>query len=59
MKFIQEIKRRQPKEPYHVGGWSAGCVISFETVRPLLEAGDVVDTLVFIDTPFPPNIEPF
>ena len=57
-KFIQEIKRRQPKGPYHVGGWSAGGVISFETVRQLLEAGDVVDTLVFIDTPCPLIIEP-
>ena len=57
-KFIQEIKRRQPKGPYHVGGWSAGGVISFETVRQLIEGGDVVDTLVFIDTPCPLIIEP-
>ena len=57
-KFIQEIKRRQPKGPYHVGGWSAGGVISFETVRQLLEAGDVVETLIFIDTPCPLIIEP-
>lgn len=57
-KFIQEIKRRQPKGPYHVGGWSAGGVISFETVRQLIDAGDVVETLVFIDTPCPLIIEP-
>lgn len=57
-KFIQEIKRRQPKGPYHVGGWSAGGVISFETVRQLIDMGDVVETLVFIDTPCPLIIEP-
>ena len=57
-KFIQEIKRRQPKGPYHIGGWSAGGVISYETVRQLIEMGDVVDTLVFIDTPCPLIIEP-
>ena len=57
-KFIQEIKRRQPKGPYHIGGWSAGGVISFETVRQLIDMGDVVDTLVFIDTPCPLIIEP-
>ena len=57
-KFIQEIKRRQPRGPYNVGGWSAGGVISFETVRQLTDAGDVVDTLVFIDTPCPLIIEP-
>lgn len=57
-KFILEIKRRQPKGPYHIGGWSAGGVISFETVRQLIEMGDVVETLVFIDTPCPLIIEP-
>ena len=57
-KFIAEIKRRQPKGPYNIGGWSAGGVISFETCRQLIAAGDVVDTLVFIDTPCPLIIEP-
>ena len=57
-KFIQEIKRRQPKGPYHIGGWSAGGVISFETARQLIDMGDVVETLVFIDTPCPLIIEP-
>lgn len=57
-KYIQEIKRRQPKGPYHIGGWSAGGVISFETARQLIEAGDSVETLVFIDTPCPLIIEP-
>ena len=57
-KFIGEIKRRQPTGPYHIGGWSAGGVISFETVRQLIDAGDTVETLVFIDTPCPLIIEP-
>lgn len=57
-KFIAEIKRRQPKGPYLVGGWSAGGVISFETCRQLIDMGDVVETLVFIDTPCPLIIEP-
>ena len=57
-KFIKEIKRRQPNGPYHIGGWSAGGVISFETARQLIEMDDAVDTLVFIDTPCPLIIEP-
>jgi len=57
-KYITEIKRRQPHGPYHVGGWSAGGVISFEVSRQLIDAGDVVDTLIFIDTPCPLIIEP-
>lgn len=57
-KFIDEIKRRQPEGPYHIGGWSAGGVISFETCRQLIAAGDEVATLVLIDTPCPLIIEP-
>ncbi|KAL9100808.1 MAG: hypothetical protein Q9163_003856 [Psora crenata] len=57
-KFIKEIKRRQPKGPYHIGGWSAGGIISFEICQQLIAAEDVVDTLVFIDTPCPLIIEP-
>ena len=57
-KFVAEIKRRQPTGPYNIGGWSAGGVISFETCRQLIEAGDEIDTLVFIDTPCPLIIEP-
>ena len=56
--FIEEIKRRQPKGPYSIGGWSAGGVISYETVRQLIEAGDKVDLLALIDTPCPLIIEP-
>lgn len=56
--FIQEIKRRQPHGPYSIGGWSAGGVISYETVRQLVEAGDEVDVLALIDTPCPLIIEP-
>ena len=57
-KFIQEIKRRQPLGPYNIGGWSAGGVISFETVRQLTDGGDTVDVLALIDTPCPLIIEP-
>lgn len=57
-KFIGEIKRRQPTGPYNIGGWSAGGIISYEIVRQLIDMGDAVDTLVFIDTPCPLIIEP-
>ena len=56
--FLREIKRRQPTGPYNVGGWSAGGVISYEVTQQLIAGGDVVDTLVFIDTPCPLIIEP-
>ena len=56
--YIEEMKRRQPNGPYHVGGWSAGGVISYEVTKQLAEAGDTVDTLVLIDSPPPSIIEP-
>ena len=57
-KYIVEMKRRQPEGPYHVGGWSAGGVISYEVCQQLIAGGDKVDTLMFIDTPCPLIIEP-
>ncbi|KAL8840742.1 MAG: hypothetical protein Q9170_001180 [Blastenia crenularia] len=56
--FIKEMKRRQPRGPYNVGGWSAGGVMSYEIIRQLTDAGDYVDSLVLIDSPSPATIEP-
>ncbi|OAA61847.1 polyketide synthase [Niveomyces insectorum RCEF 264] len=57
-KFIDEIKRRQPEGPYNLSGWSAGGVIAYEIVNQLTKAGEVVDNVVFIDSPCPVTIEP-
>ncbi|KAK3903957.1 conidial yellow pigment biosynthesis polyketide synthase [Staphylotrichum tortipilum] len=57
-KFIQEIKRRQPKGPYSLGGWSAGGVIAYEMVNQLVKAGEEVENLIIIDAPCPVTIEP-
>ena len=57
-KFIEEIKRRQPKGPYSVAGWSAGGVIAYEIVNQFVKAGDEVEHLLIIDAPCPVTIEP-
>ncbi|GAB1313853.1 hypothetical protein MFIFM68171_04063 [Madurella fahalii] len=57
-KFIEEMKRRQPKGPYSVAGWSAGGVIAYEIVYQLTKAGEEVEHLVIIDAPCPVTIEP-
>ncbi|SPQ22247.1 190496d0-b581-4049-948e-f857bac8ae96 [Thermothielavioides terrestris] len=57
-KFIEEIKRRQPKGPYSVSGWSAGGVIAYEIVYQLVQAGETVENLIIIDAPCPHTIEP-
>ncbi|EEY14472.1 conidial yellow pigment biosynthesis polyketide synthase [Verticillium alfalfae VaMs.102] len=58
VKFIAEMKRRQPQGPYHIGGWSAGGVICFEIVNQLTKVGERVDNLILIDSPCPVIIEP-
>ncbi|KAJ4402884.1 hypothetical protein N0V85_005225 [Neurospora sp. IMI 360204] len=57
-KFIEEMKRRQPKGPYSLAGWSAGGVIAYEIVSQLVKAGDEVENLIIIDAPCPVTIEP-
>ncbi|OZJ01940.1 hypothetical protein BZG36_05397 [Bifiguratus adelaidae] len=56
--FLAEIRRRQSKGPYHFGGWSAGGVKAYEGCQQLIRAGEMVDTLVLIDSPCPITIEP-
>ena len=55
--FITEMRRRQPKGPYMVGGWSAGGVIAFEGAAQLIRAGEEVSHLILIDSPCPLTIE--
>ncbi|KAL2260542.1 hypothetical protein VTK26DRAFT_5418 [Humicola hyalothermophila] len=57
-KFIEEIKRHQPRGPYSLSGWSAGGVIAYEMVVQLVEAGEEVENLVIVDAPCPVTIEP-
>ncbi|KAK7989418.1 hypothetical protein PG989_009733 [Apiospora arundinis] len=57
-KFITEMKRRQPKGPYAVAGWSAGGVIAYEIVNQLTKANEEVSNLIIIDAPCPITIEP-
>ncbi|KAK5628580.1 hypothetical protein RRF57_004295 [Xylaria bambusicola] len=57
-KFIAEMKRRQPKGPYALAGWSAGGVIAYEIVNQLTKANDEVSHLIIIDAPCPITIEP-
>lgn len=56
-KFVIELQRRQPKGPYHLGGWSAGGICAFEAARQLVAAGEVVDSLILIDSPNPIGLQ--
>ncbi|CAO2656358.1 Nn.00g051610.m01.CDS01 [Neocucurbitaria sp. VM-36] len=56
--YLQEIKRRQPKGPYIIGGWSAGGVMAYEVAQQLVNAGEKVESLVLIDAPCPVALDP-
>ncbi|KAF8428551.1 conidial pigment polyketide synthase PksP/Alb1 [Tirmania nivea] len=51
--FVDEILRRQPTGPYHLGGWSAGGVCAYDTAQYLTSNGAKVERLVFLDSPCP------
>lgn len=51
--YIAEIRRRQPRGPYHLAGWSAGGVSAFDAAQKLVGQGEAVESLIFIDSPNP------
>ncbi|KAL6237529.1 putative sterigmatocystin biosynthesis polyketide synthase [Aspergillus navahoensis] len=55
--FCNEIKRRQPEGPYHLGGWSSGGAFAYVTAEALVNAGNQVDSLIIIDAPVPQVME--
>jgi naphtho-gamma-pyrone polyketide synthase len=56
--YVAEIRRRQPKGPYNVGGWSAGGICAYDAVRQLvIEQGETVERIFFLDSPFPIGLE--
>ncbi|PWY75783.1 BcPKS20, polyketide synthase [Aspergillus eucalypticola CBS 122712] len=57
--YMEEIKKRQPTGPYLIGGYSLGGVVAFEAARQLVEAGEIVERLVLIDSASPSKVHSF
>ncbi|NNE89625.1 MAG: SDR family NAD(P)-dependent oxidoreductase, partial [Silicimonas sp.] len=51
--YIVEMKKVQPKGPYLVGGFSGGGITAYEIARQLREEGEIVASLIMLDTPLP------
>ncbi|OAP55326.1 hypothetical protein AYL99_10299 [Fonsecaea erecta] len=51
--YLEEIRRRQPKGPYILGGWSAGGICAYEACLQLSAVGETVERLIFLDVPCP------
>jgi len=50
---VHEIRRTSPHGPYHLGGFSFGGLVAFETAVMLQQMGERVSILVLIDAPAP------
>jgi noranthrone synthase len=55
--FCNEIKRRQPHGPYHLGGWSSGGAFAYVTAEALTNMNEEVHSLVIVDAPVPQVME--
>jgi thioesterase domain-containing protein len=49
--YLQEIRQVQPCGPYQFAGFSGGGFVAFEMARQIIAAGELVSSLVFLDTP--------
>ncbi|KKK13706.1 polyketide synthetase PksP [Aspergillus rambellii] len=56
--YLAEIRRRQPRGPYNLGGWSAGGICAYDAAKTLiLQHGEQVTHLLLLDSPFPIGLE--
>ena len=53
--YIQEIKTVQPQGPYLLSGFCFGGIVVYEMAQQLLQAGEEVQLLAFIDPSTPQN----
>ncbi|KUI72115.1 Conidial yellow pigment biosynthesis polyketide synthase [Cytospora mali] len=53
--YLAEIRRRQPRGPYHFGGWSAGGILAYRAAQILTGDRQQVLSLSLIDSPPPLN----
>lgn len=51
--YVAEMRKRQPRGPYVVGGLCAGGVLAYEMALQLLDAGEPVDLVLLFDAATP------
>jgi non-ribosomal peptide synthase protein (TIGR01720 family) len=56
-RYLVDVRARQARGPYLLGGWSMGGLVAYEMAQQLLAAGEQVELLVLIDTPTPDHLE--
>ncbi len=51
--YVEAIRAVSPSGPYHLGGFSFGCLVAFEVAQQLVRAGAEVALLAMVDEPAP------
>ncbi|MCK6507981.1 alpha/beta fold hydrolase, partial [Myxococcota bacterium] len=51
--YLAAIRRVQPHGPYHLGGFSFGCLVAHELAVQLAEQGEPLGLVALIDEPAP------
>jgi thioesterase domain-containing protein/acyl carrier protein len=54
-RYLDQVRRVQPRGPYFLGGWSAGGVIALEMAHRLRAGGETVATVALMDAR-PPDL---
>ncbi|KAI3318673.1 polyketide synthase for naphthopyrone YWA1 [Xylariaceae sp. AK1471] len=55
--YLAQVRRRQPRGPYYLGGWSAGGISAYDAAAVLTAEGEEVAALVLLDSPNPIHLE--
>jgi thioesterase domain-containing protein len=55
--YIEQMRKKQPRGPYVLGGLCAGGVIAYEMAAQLLRAGETVDLVLLMETAAPKAAE--
>ena len=55
--YLEEVRVVQPRGPYLLSGFSGGGLVAYEMAQQLIAAGETVDMVVMLDTPFPEGLE--
>jgi thioesterase domain-containing protein len=54
--YLEEVRVVQPHGPYLLSGFSGGGLVAYEMAQQLRAAGEAVDMVVMLDTPYPEEL---
>jgi amino acid adenylation domain-containing protein len=56
-RYLETLRKVRPRGPYHLGGYSIGCMIAYEMARQLENAGEPVPKLMLVAAPIDDSVQ--